>query len=89
MHAIFDGVIPDVVGRAIDEPGLHAPAGHPDRVAVRIVVAAVASLRHRRAAKLTGPDNQRVLQQTARLQVLQQSRDRLVDLIGVLGVLVE
>jgi hypothetical protein len=61
MHAIFDRVISDVIRRSVNEAGLHAAAGHPDRIPVRIVIAPVVPLRNRRAAELAGPDYQRIL----------------------------
>jgi len=61
VHAIFHRVVAYIVRRAIDEAALHAAARHPDGIAVRIVIAAVIALRHRRAAELAGPDHQGVL----------------------------
>ena len=55
------------------------PASHivkPLRVVVAAVVAA--ALDHRRAAELAAPDDQRVVEQAARLQVVEQGGDRLV-----------
>ena len=59
VDAILDGVQADVVGRAVADAALDAAAGHPDREAVGIVIAAVAALAHRRAAELAAPDHQR------------------------------
>ena len=59
-------------------PGLDAAAGHPHGEAVGVVVAAVAFLRHRRAAELAAPDDQGLVEQAAALQVLEQAGDRLV-----------
>ena len=59
-------------------PPLHAAAGHPHGEAVGVVVAAVALLAHRRAAELAAPDDQRLVEQAAALQVVQQAGDRLV-----------
>ena len=42
-----------------------------------------------RAAEFAGPDDERVFEQSARLQVPEQARNRLVDLAGVFGVLLE
>ena len=49
----------------------HAAAGQPHREALDVVVAAVA-LRHRRAAELAAPDDQRVVEHAALLQVRDQ-----------------
>ena len=45
---------------------------------MRIVIAAVAALRHRQPAELRAPDHQRGIEQAALLQVLQQPGDRLI-----------
>src|ERR1044071_9497136 len=49
VEAVFDGVIADVVGGAVDEARLGAAARHPDRITIRVVVAPVAALADRRA----------------------------------------
>src|SRR5581483_4710333 len=70
MDPILDGVQANVVGFAVSNTPLDAAAGHPDREAVGIMIAARATLAHRRPAELAAPDDQRCLQQTASLQVL-------------------
>ena len=65
-------------------PALHPAAGQPHGEPVVVVVAAVAVLRHRGAAELPAPDDERVVQQPALPQVLQQGRDRAVDLAALL-----
>ena len=74
VHAVFDGVVADVVRGAVDESGLDAAAGYPDRIAVRIVVASVAALADRRAPEFAGPDDQRLVQQPTPFQVADQRR---------------
>ena len=59
-------------------PPRDAAAGQPHGEAVGVVVAAVRPLGGRRAAELAAPDHQRVVEQAARLQVVQQAGDRLV-----------
>ena len=49
------------------------------------MVAAVVSFRGRRAAELAAPEDQRVLEQAACLQVLEQARDRPIDFECVAG----
>ena len=44
-----------------------------------------ALLVHRRAAELAAPDDQRLVEQPAGLEVLDQRRDRLVDSLHFLG----
>ena len=43
---VLDGVEAELVGRAVDDAPLDAAAGHPDREAVVVVVAAVGPLAH-------------------------------------------
>ena len=74
----LDALAAVVVGGAVAKPRLHAAAGQPDREAAVVVVAAVAPSANGRAAELAGPDDQRVLQQAALLQVREQRGDRLV-----------
>ena len=70
---VLDGVVAELVGRAVGDAALDAAAGQPDREALDVVVAAVA-LGHRRAAELAAPDDQRVVEHAALLQVLDQRR---------------
>ena len=77
--AVLDGVEADLVGRAVNDAALDAAAGHPDREAVDVMVAAVGALRAGRAAELGGEEHDRRVEQAALLQVLQQAGDRLVD----------
>ena len=85
--AVFDGVEAELVGRAVGDAPLDAAAGHPDREAERMVVAAVGSLRAGRAAELGRPDDDRLVEQAALLQIGQQPGDRLVDLGALRGVI--
>ena len=71
-------VVAEFVRLAEDDARLDAAAGHPDGEAVRVVVAAqelraAAGLVHRRAAELAAPDDQRLVEQAALLQVLDQA----------------
>ena len=67
-------------------PPLMPPPASQIGEAVGVVVAAVAALAHRRPAELAAPDHQRRVEQPAPFQVLQQTRDRLVALAAVQGV---
>ncbi len=86
MDFILHGVVAVIVGRAVAESRLHAAAGHPHRIAMRVVVAAVVTLRRRRATKFTSPQDQRLVEQAPGLQVAQQAGDGPVDLGGIRGV---
>ena len=86
LDLVLDGVVAVLVGRAVDRAALDAAAGQPDGEAERVVVAAVGALGERRPAELAAPDDQRLVEQAAGLQVLQQAGDRLVDGAGVVLV---
>ena len=86
VDAVLDGVQAELVGRADDVAPLHAAAGQPHREAVGIVVAAVPFLGHRRAAELAAPDDQRLVEQAALLEVREQAGDRPVGLAAQLAV---
>src|SRR5262249_62287581 len=77
--ALLHRVEADLVGGAVHDAALDAAAGQPGAEALRVVVAAVA-LGARRAAELRAPDDQRVLEHAALLEVLEQAGDRLVHL---------
>ena len=77
VNGILDDVVRELVGLAVDRPRALAAAGHPHREASRVMVAAVigvaqAALRIDRPAELAAPDDQCLVQQAARLQVLDQ-----------------
>ncbi len=76
---MLDGVEAELVGRAVDDAALDAAAGQPGAEALRMMVAAVA-LAPGRAAELRAPDDERLVQQAAPLEVLQQPGDRQIDL---------
>src|SRR5204863_3624374 len=68
------------VGLAVGHAALDAAADQPYGEAVGVVVPAVAALGAWRPAELGAPDDQRVLQEAAQLEVLQEPADRLVHL---------
>ena len=88
LDLVLDGVVAVVVGGAVDGAAFDPAAGQPDGEAVGVVVAAVGSLRHRGAAEFAAPDDQGRVEQAARLEVLEQAGDRLVDGAGVVLVAV-
>src|SRR6266542_4519252 len=75
MHWIGHHVETKIVGLPVDVARLHAAAGQPEAITAVVVVAAVvAALHHRRPAELAAPDNERIVQQPARLQLGHQRR---------------
>src|SRR6266446_1090642 len=89
MHLRFDGLEAEGVGCAVDSAPLDAAARQPGREAPMIVVAAIDAagirarrrqLHGRRAAELAAPDDQRIVEHAALLEVLEQGADRLIAL---------
>ena len=81
-------LLAEFVGHAVADAGLHAGAGQPAGEAVGIVVAALgALLEHRHAAELGAPDDERVLEQAALLEVADQRGGGLIEDRGMHVVL--
>ena len=75
VDGVFDDVVAEFVGFAVDDAGLDAAASHPDREAARVVVAAVVfagqpALAVDRPAKFAAPDHERFIEQAALMQVV-------------------
>jgi hypothetical protein len=67
---VGDGLVADVVGRAVADAPFGATARQPDGEGVGIVVAAGAALLHDgQAAELAAPDDERRIQEAAGFQV--------------------
>ncbi len=80
---ILDRRISELIGGSVIQATLDGTAAEPDREALVVMVAARTTLRHGRAAELTGPDDQRIIPQPTRLQVLDERRTRTIDLLGL------
>src|SRR5688572_20526822 len=65
VHGVLGRVQAEFVGGAESEAAFDAAASHEHGEAVGIVIAAVAALAHRCSAKLSAPDYQGAIQQTA------------------------
>lgn len=63
---VDDGFVAEFVGGSILKAAFDSTTGHPRRVACVVVVAAIAALPIRCAAKLAAPQHERILQQTPR-----------------------
>src|SRR5262249_10798077 len=86
----FGDVVAQVVGSAQRDPRLEAAPGHPEREAVRMMVAAeergsAAGLVHRGPAELATPDDDCLAQEPALLETRKQRRDRLIAVLALLG----
>src|SRR5262249_60262423 len=79
--------VPRFAVPAAAPPPLHAPAGQPNGEAVGVVIAsgALRVLGGRLSAELPAPDDERRVQESAPLEVLNQSSNRPVRVPGVLG----
>src|SRR5690349_6230063 len=74
VHRIFENVVAIIVGFADGQAALDSTAGHPNRKTPRMMIASVVgsrkfSLAVHRSAKFTRPDDQRVVQHAALLEV--------------------
>src|SRR3954470_2231920 len=73
---ILRDVVPEFIGGAIGDARLDSSAGHPHRKRVRMMIATdkIFVLRaifvHRGAAKLTTPDNERIIEHSSLLKIL-------------------
>ena len=76
----------EFVGGAVSESALDAAPGHPDAEAVGVMIATIAVLGARRASKLGGPNNDRLVQEAPLLEVLQQRTNRLIDFFAHTGM---
>ena len=63
----------------------HAGAGQDHRIAGDVVIAPVGALGHRQSAELAAEHHERVFEQPALLQVVDQGRSRLVGLLALLA----
>ena len=77
---IFHRVESDFVRRAVSNPATDATASHPDAESKGMMIAAVGTLGSGGPAEFRGKYNQRFIQHSALLQVLQQSRNGAIDL---------
>ena len=79
-----------VVGLTEGHTAFHSTSGHPSAEAFRLMLAAVCVnrccaaevLAPRRAAELTGPQDERVVQQPTSFQVFEQARNGLIRLLA-------
>src|SRR5262249_33925221 len=83
VHRVLDDVVTIIVGGAVAHAGLKAAARNPHREAAAMVVAAVIRRRElalavHGSAKFTAPDDERVVEQAALLEVLDKRRGWLI-----------
>src|SRR5688572_30645612 len=83
VNLLVQGIKSILIRDPIAEPRLHSGPRHPHGEGVRVMVASIGSLTSRSPAKLSSPENKRILQEPARFQILEQSSNWLVDFPGV------
>ena len=71
VQPVLHGVQADVVGGADGAAAANASAGDPHGEAVGVVVAAVPLFAHGRAAEFAPPDDERVVEEAAPLQIFE------------------
>src|SRR4029078_10078930 len=85
VHGIAHDVVAEIVGLTVCETRFDPSPGEPPRKAPAVMVAAHERvvdlpLRERSAAELAAEHHERVVEQTALLQVHHEGRARLIDL---------
>lgn len=88
VNFIACGKVSEFVGRPVPLTSFDAAPGEEHGVSDIVVVTSVRALRDGRSSEFAAPDQQRVIQHAALLQVQDQGGDRLVDLHGVLAMVV-
>ena len=69
MHFLFFCVPAEVVGGSVNESRADTGPSEAEGVAVRMMFAAVGALAGRGSAEFTAPNDQRIVEQSARLEV--------------------
>src|SRR5439155_12712477 len=82
---LLDGFVPQIIRRTQRHASSHSAPGHPNGKPAGIMVASggscvVPNLRQRHPSKLTAPNDQCAVQQTALLQIFEKSSSRRVGL---------
>ena len=90
VQRVLDDVVAEVVGLAVDTAALGAAASHPHREAARVVVATVvghaeSALAVDRTAEFSAPDDERVVEHAALLEVLDERVAGAVDVLALAG----
>ena len=84
MDLAIDGTVAELVGRPVSGAAVHASAGHPHGVAVVVVLSTgglagtIVLLGVGRAAEFASPEDERVFEQTAGLEIGEQAGDGFV-----------
>ena len=92
VDRVFGDVVAEVVGAAVFDAGFHAGAGEPDGEAAAVVVAAAVGVAERAlaingAAEFGEEHHERVFEQAALFEVVEQGGGGLVDVAALIGEL--
>src|SRR5262245_52541244 len=91
MEAVANGSRPEFIRLADSDAAFHSAACHPHGEAIGVVITAraVGVFGSGLSAKLAAPDDERFVEQTAALEIVNQAGDRLVSPAGVIGVVAD
>jgi hypothetical protein len=80
VHDIFNGEVAEIIGLAMTDSSANTPSSKPHAEGLDVVIAphAPLALIHRRAAKLATPDDERVVEHAAALEVREEGPGRTV-----------
>src|SRR5687768_10022914 len=83
---MFDGVESKFIRRAVHDAPFDSAARQPCAKAIRMVISPI-SFGSWRAAELGAPHDERFIQHSATLKILQQTCDRFINLRGQLAMI--
>ena len=91
IAVLIRDVVAVVVGAAVRDAGLYASAGHPGCKASRVMITTVVGRRQLplavcRTAEFAAPNHERVVEHAQSLEVLDQGRTSLVNILALIGV---
>lgn len=87
-NLVFDDVVGVIIGFSVSDTAFDSASGHPGGKALWVVVAAILvafqfTLSVSGATKFSGEDNQRFVEHSTLLEVLDKTRASLVDIVGL------
>src|SRR5215471_6784504 len=78
IHRVFGNFVRPLVAGAVADAALDTSAGQPNRKGKRVMVPPLAGLAAGHPSEFGGPENDGVLEQSARFEIFDQSRTWLV-----------
>ena len=85
--AILNGVEAEFVGGSVDCPAFDSASSHPDGKAEVVVTAPVRTLTAGSASEFRAPDHERLIEEASLLEIFQEPRDGLINLLAIPGVI--